>query len=81
MASSTNSYLDITFGPQYGHHFDFTLLFESAILTILPTTLLLAICPFHLIHYKRQKVRSGRSALLYLKLVRQTAPFFHSPVC
>lgn len=47
---------DLAFGPQYGDFFDFSLSFESTILTIAPIAVWLAIVPFHIWHYKKRPV-------------------------
>ena len=66
---------DNAFGPQYGSHFDLTLLFENTILTILPTAVLILLSPFHLIQRKNKSAVGGQSPLLWSKLVSPTLLF------
>lgn len=58
-----------TFGPQLGAQFDFTLLFEDTILTILPASLLIATCPLYILHYLKQPVYVSGGFVLWTKLV------------
>ncbi|TVY14417.1 hypothetical protein LARI1_G007398, partial [Lachnellula arida] len=46
--------LDRELGPGYNNSFDFSLTFESAILTIAPLSVLIAACPFHIWHYRKR---------------------------
>lgn len=46
--------LDRELGPGYNNSFDFSLTFESAILTIAPLGVLIAACPFHIWHYRKR---------------------------
>lgn len=57
---------DNSIGPQM---FDFTLLFEDTILTILPAGLLIAIFPFYFLHYLKLPVYISSGFLLWTKLV------------
>ncbi|OLN96559.1 Canalicular multispecific organic anion transporter 1-like protein 1 [Colletotrichum chlorophyti] len=59
---------DDYFGPQARGYFDFTILFQQSILSILPTALFILLAPFRLIWLRRHDVcvRSGK--LLWLKL-------------
>lgn len=62
---------DDYFGPQVNGYFDFTVLFEHSILSILPTALFILLAPCRIAWLLRQKdvhVRSGK--LLWVKLVR-----------
>lgn len=72
MASASCTLVDDTFGP-YAHGcrggFDFTLLFEEAILSILPLALLLIIIPFRISYLVRRTIKVNRSLLLPTKLV------------
>lgn len=68
-ASVNVTHNDNTFGPQYGSHFDLTLLFENTILTILPTAVLILLSPFHLIQRRNKAAVSSQSPLLWSKLV------------
>jgi hypothetical protein len=64
--------VDNTFGPwarECRGGFDFTLLFEDAILSITPLALLLAIAPFRIFFLWRKKTKVSRSVLLPVKLV------------
>lgn len=60
---------DDSFGPQLGSHFDFTLLFEHAVLTILPTSLCIVASPFYIVRYAKSPVCVASSLLLWAKLV------------
>lgn len=64
---------DNSFGPQYGHQFDFTLRFEHLIFTILPASLLIAAIPVLIYHYTRKPAVISRGWLLYAKLVSLSA--------
>jgi hypothetical protein len=57
--------------------FDFTLLFEEAILTIIPLAFLLVIAPFRIVYSFRKKRKVVRTPLLPLKMVRIDAT--HQP--
>ncbi|KAF6831810.1 ABC multidrug transporter [Colletotrichum musicola] len=60
---------DDYFGPQVNGYFDFTVLFEQSILSILPTALFILLAPCRIAWLLRQRdvsVRSGK--LLWLKL-------------
>ncbi|EFZ03270.2 ABC transporter, transmembrane domain, type 1 [Metarhizium robertsii ARSEF 23] len=59
---------DDSFGPQLGSHFDFTLLFEHAVLTILPTSLCIVASPFYIVRYAKSPVCVASSLLLWAKL-------------
>ena len=60
---------DDVFGPQLRGTFDFTLVFEQTILSIVPSALFIAtaIPRFHLLSRRPIEARSG--VLLWLKLV------------
>lgn len=60
---------DDTFGPQGGTLFDFTLFFEHTILTILPASLFLFVCPLYLARFLRKPVCFKHGLLLWTKLV------------
>jgi ATP-binding cassette subfamily C (CFTR/MRP) protein 1 len=66
--------VDDTFGPWAGPDcrsgFDFTLLFEEFIFSILPTACLLSIAPFRIFYLCRKQNKLRRSRLLFTKLVR-----------
>lgn len=60
---------DNSFGPQYGSTFDFTLLFNDAILTIVPTALLISACPFYIYAKRQRAVKVERGGVFWAKLV------------
>jgi ATP-binding cassette subfamily C (CFTR/MRP) protein 1 len=80
MNSSTQCVLadDDTFGPQVHNcrdGFDFTLLFEQVIFTIVPVAMLLMASPFRILHLiRRPIVLAGRRIVesQILKSVRET---------
>ena len=64
---------DDAFGPQVQHcrgGHDFTLLFEQAILTIIPATALLVAVPFRVLHLLRQPVVLSGKFLPTLQLIK-----------
>ncbi|KAL9030430.1 MAG: hypothetical protein Q9196_001447 [Gyalolechia fulgens] len=64
--------VDDTFGPYAGScrgGFDFTLLFEESILSILPLCLLLIIVPFRVVYLLRRRIKVYRNFLLPSKLL------------
>ncbi|KAF9879602.1 ABC multidrug transporter [Colletotrichum karsti] len=60
---------DDYFGPQVNGYFDFTVLFEQAILSILPTALLIILAPIRIIWLRGSDIRVRSGTLLWLKLV------------
>ena len=72
MTSSVCSLIDNSWGP-YAKDcrggFDFTLLFEESVLTLLPLCLLLLVAPFRLAYLFNKQVKVARSVLLLVKLV------------
>jgi ATP-binding cassette subfamily C (CFTR/MRP) protein 1 len=69
---SSCSKVDSTFGPYAGHcrgGFDFTLLFEETILTILPLVAIIAVAPFRLYYLFKKDTKVGQSIILPTKLV------------
>lgn len=58
---------DGSFGPQYGSTFDFTLLFDHTIFTIVPTVLIIAACPLYIYFRRRNPVEVERDALFWTK--------------
>lgn len=64
----------LSFGPQLNGHFDFTLLFEQSILTILPASLFLGISPLYIGRLFRRPARVRPGVLLWIKLVRRSFP-------
>ncbi|KAK2593184.1 hypothetical protein QQS21_009113 [Conoideocrella luteorostrata] len=60
---------DDAFGPQLSPQFDFTLLFEFTILTIIPASLLIVISPFYLLYYLKSPAYVSGSALSWFKLI------------
>ena len=72
--------IDDTIGPyalECRDSFDFTLLFEEAILCIVPFVILLLITPLRLLHLHRERSKVVESRLLLFKLVRQLLVFPH----
>ena len=83
MASQSCSNIDDSFGPYAGGcrgGFDFTLLFEECILTILPLLLTLLVTPFRLFYLTRKSVKVVRSRLLPCKLVCVVSVFSYYTV-
>lgn len=75
MASITCDKIDDTFGPYAGScrgGFDFTLLFEETILTILPIALLLLVALIRLPYLFKRQTKVVWSYLLPLKMVSTT---------
>ena len=60
---------DTAFGPQLGQAFDFTLYFEQTILSILPSTLLLAVSALRIGLLARRKPGLRAGPLLWIKFV------------
>ena len=77
--SMSCAFLDDSFGP-YAKHcrggFDFTLLFQESILSILPLVLLIGIAPLRIVYLIRRSTKVQKSFVLPLKLVRS---FVQSP--
>ena len=74
MASQSCFSIDDSFGPHASGcrgGFDFTLLFEECILTILPVLLALLVTPFRLLYLTRKTIKVTSSRLLPCKLVRE----------
>jgi len=75
MASDAGQHcaVDNSFGPYAGEHcrggFDFTLLFEDAILSIIPIALVLCVAPNRIGYLWRKKTKVSKSLLLPAKLV------------
>ncbi|KAL0937343.1 ABC multidrug transporter [Colletotrichum truncatum] len=59
---------DDYFGPQVNGYFDFTVLFEQSILSILPTALLILLAPIRITWLLRNDVHVRSGKLLWLKL-------------
>lgn len=70
--NSSTGAADRAFGPQVQAQFDFTLLFESSILTILSTCVLLVLSPVYVYQLVQKPICVRRGLLLYSKLVRWT---------
>lgn len=72
MSSSSCPVVDDTFGP-YAEScrggFDFTLVFQESILSILPLCILLPVVPFRLLYLVRRTIKVDRGVLLPAKLV------------
>lgn len=60
---------DDSFGPQLQGQFDFTLLFEQTIFTILPSGLFLIVSSVYVYQLSQKPVRVRSGLLLWLKLV------------
>ncbi|KAI8311183.1 ABC transporter [Colletotrichum sp. SAR11_59] len=60
---------DDYFGPQVNGYFDFTVLFEQSIFSILPTALLILLAPVRITWLLRNDIRVRAGKLLWLKLV------------
>jgi Ni/Fe-hydrogenase subunit HybB-like protein len=58
------------FGPALPGQFDFTLLFEYTILSIVPSVLLLSVLPFRIFSLRKESRKVSRSHLHENKLVR-----------
>ena len=74
-------HVDDTFGPYAGNcrgGFDFTLLFEESILSILPLALLLLIAPFRISYLFRRTIKVDPSSWLASKLVSGPTELFHT---
>ena len=73
------TFLDDSFGP-YAEHcrggFDFTLLFQESILSILPLVLLIGIAPLRIVYLIRRSIKVETGFELPSKLVRS---FVRSP--
>lgn len=66
---------DDKFGPQVPGIFDFTLLFEQSILSLLPTVLFIVVAPLRILPLLRRESRVKPGPLLWAKLVsRQSRP-------
>lgn len=61
---------DDHFGPQVPGIFDFTLLFEQSILSLLPTALFVLLAPLRIVPLLRRENRVKAGPLLWSKLVR-----------
>ncbi|KAJ0327043.1 hypothetical protein COL5a_006217 [Colletotrichum fioriniae] len=59
---------DDYFGPQMRGYFDFTVLFEQSILSILPSALFILLVPVRIISLLRNGIRVRSGKLLWLKL-------------
>ena len=72
MSATLCKLIDNTFGPSVGRcrgGFDFTLLFEESILSILPLVLLLGIVPLRILYLFKKSVKVDGRFLLLSKLV------------
>jgi ATP-binding cassette, subfamily C (CFTR/MRP), member 1 len=63
------------FGPHLNNSFDFTLIFEQSIFSILPSALLLVASPFRLIWLTRKENHTPGGWLLWTKLAAATVLF------
>ncbi|KXH32504.1 hypothetical protein CSIM01_13585 [Colletotrichum simmondsii] len=64
---------DDYFGPQVRGYFDFTVLFEQSILSILPSALFILLVPIRISSLLRNGIRVHSGKLLWLKLLAVTA--------
>lgn len=71
-ANATNTTIpnDGVFGPQYGDSFDFTMVFDNIIFTILPASLMIGACPIYVAWYYDRVFVTSKKNLLWVKLVR-----------
>lgn len=81
--STACSRIDDTFGPhakECRDEFDFTLLFEESILSIVPLALLLLLAPNRIIYLFQKKTKVIHSPIIFAKLVRlyPLTPFEYS---
>jgi len=77
--------IDATFGPHAAGcrgGFDFTLLFEECILSIIPIALILIVAPFRIHYLFKRRTKVSWSLLLPSKLVRGVPPSWssHTPL-
>lgn len=79
MPTTNISLLESEFGPSAAGRFDFTLVFEGAILTILPAGLFLLLAPGRLFWLLKQPHKVSQSRRLTVKLVSLQC-FSHSTV-
>lgn len=60
---------DDTWGPTLEDKFDFTLLFEQAIFSIVPSTLILCLATTRVLWLRGHEVRARTGGLLWAKIV------------
>jgi ATP-binding cassette, subfamily C (CFTR/MRP), member 1 len=65
---------DDHFGPQVPGVFDFTILFEQSILSLLPTALFIVIAPLRVFPLLSREKRVRPGPLLWAKLVNLVSP-------
>ena len=71
------SIIDNTFHVYAGEcrgGFDFTLLFEEGILTVIPLALMLAVAPLRILYLSKKSIKVNESLLLPFKLVSPSSP-------
>jgi hypothetical protein len=56
MSNQSTFAQDRDLGPGYNNTFEFSLMFESAIITIAPLGVIIITCPFHIWHYRKRPV-------------------------
>lgn len=61
---------DGTFGPQYGQEFDFTMVFNNIILTIIPAVLIIVASPMYGMASRGKSPVTSKRGPLFRKLVR-----------
>lgn len=64
---------EAAFGPSAPDRFDFTLAFEGAILSLIPSALFLIVAPHRLFWLMKQPYKVTRSRRTVLKLVRASS--------
>lgn len=69
--ATNSSLLESEFGPSAAGRFDFTLVFEGAILSILPSALFFLLAPQRLLWLLKQPYKVSQSPRLAVKLVSQ----------
>lgn len=78
-AVQTEASVDNTFGPWAGPDvrggFDFTLLFEESILSLLPIIIVLLVAPFRIFYLFKKENKLSTSKLLFTKLVCYYPPY------
>lgn len=68
-ASTTEQIDDAYFGPQFGQEFDFTMVFDNTILTIIPATIMIGAAPVYMFWYHKAVAKTSKRGPLWVKLV------------
>ena len=67
---STNQSIDDSyFGPQFGQEFDFSMVFNNTILTIIPATIMIGAAPIYMLCYQKATAKTSKRGALWVKLV------------